>query len=301
MNTIYRVLQISKQSFHQRVDRYIAKQQEKEQLKVVIRKIREDHPMMGARDLYRLICPEQMGRDQFEQFCFAEGFRVKRPKKFQKTTNSYGVTRFDNLIEGLEVTRVNQVWVSDITYYYLGERFYFLTFIMDLFTRRIVGFSSSRTLRTEDTTIPALKMAIMQRKGVNLKGLILHSDGGGQYYCKTFLEITGKEEILNSMCETVFENPHAERLNGIIKNNYITHYNPHTYSELERATRKAVSMYNSQKPHASLKGLSPIKFEQIISKKNCNIESENNSSSYFPHSTLTTTVKIIKKNEFCLT
>lgn len=298
MNAIYRVLQISKQSFHKRMDRYIAKQQEKEQLKVVIRKIREDHPMMGARDLYRFICPEQMGRDQFEQFYFEAGFRVKRPKKYQRTTNSLGVTRFDNLIEGLEVTRVNQVWVSDITYYDLGERFYFLTFIMDLFTRRIVGFSSSRTLRTEDTTIPALKMAIKQRKEVNLKGLILHSDGGGQYYCKEFREITEDEEMLNSMCKSVYENPHAERLNGIIKNNYVIHYKPQTYKELGEATKKAVNMYNSQKPHSSLKGLSPIKFEQIILKKNCNIESENNSSSYFPHSTLTTTVKIIRKMNF---
>lgn len=298
MNAIYRVLQISKQSFHKRMDRYIAKQQEKEQLKVVIRKIREDHPMMGSRDLYRFIRPEKMGRDQFEQFYFEEGFRVKRPKKYQRTTNSLGVTRFDNLIEGLEVTRVNQVWVSDITYYDLGERFYFLTFIMDLFTRRIVGFSSSRKLRTEDTTIPALKMAIMQRNGVNLKGLILHSDGGGQYYCKEFREITEDEEMLNSMCKSVYENPHAERLNGIIKNNYVIHYKPQTYKELGEATKKAVNMYNSQKPHSSLNGLSPIKFEQIILKKNCNIESENNSSSYYPHSTLTTTVKIIRKMNF---
>lgn len=274
-------------------------QEGKEQLKVLIRQIRENHPNMSARELYKFIQPEGMGRDKFEAFCFESGFRVKYPVNYCRTTDSRGVTRFDNLLEGLEVTRVNQVWVSDITYYRLGDRFYYLTFIMDLYTRRIVGYSCSKNLRTETTIIPALKKALKLRKGVVLAGLILHSDGGGQYYCKMFLDITNEVGIQNSMCKTVYENPHAERLNGIIKNHYLIPYNPQSYKALENDLDRAVNMYNIEKPHSGIEGLSPVNFEKQLSIKKSNVESENNLPGYFPLPTLTTTKS--RNNELCLT
>lgn len=274
-------------------------EQEKEQLKVLVQEIRQDHPNMSAREIYKFVQPESMGRDKFEAFCFESGFRVKYPVNFCRTTDSRGVTRFDNLLEGLEVTRVNQVWVSDITYYRLGDRFYYLTFIMDLYTRRIVGYSCSQNLRTETTIIPALKKALKLRKGVVLAGLILHSDGGGQYYCKKFLDITKEAGIINSMCKTAYENPHAERLNGIIKNHYLIPYSPKSYTALANDLDKAVNMYNIEKPHSGIEGLSPVNFEKQLLIKKSNIESENNLAGYFPLSTLTTTKS--RKNELCLT
>jgi len=244
--------------------------------------------MMSAREMYCLIQPQLIGRDKFERFCFENGFRVRYPVNYQRTTDSSGVTRFDNLLGGLDVTRVNQVWVSDITYYRLSDRFYYLTFIMDLFTRKIVGHHSSSSLRTEHTTIPALKMAMNNRKGMSLTGLILHSDGGGQYYSKKFLSITSKAGIKNSMCASVYENPHAERLNGIIKNQYVIPYQPTTYQGLVKDVSKAVKLYNEQKPHRALKGLTPVKFESRIQASQITVESENNFPSYFPLSTVTT-------------
>jgi transposase InsO family protein len=300
MNAIYRTLGISKQAFHQRLDHFLAVEEEKEQLKVIARQVRHHHPMISAREMYRLIQPQLIGRDKFERFCFENGFRVRYPVNYQRTTDSSGVTRFDNLLEGLEVTRVNQVWVSDITYYRLVDRFYYLTFIMDLFTRKIVGHHGSSSLRTEHTTIPALNMAMNKRKGVNLTGLILHSDGGGQYYSKKFLLITSKAGIINSMCESVYENPHAERLNGIIKNQYVIPYQPASYQGLIKALSKAVRMYNEQKPHRALKGLTPIEFESRIQASQIPVESENNFPSYFPLSTRTQQKKTIV-NELCLT
>lgn len=286
MNAIFQALKLSKQGFHQRLNHFIEVEEEKSQMKLIVRDVRRDHPMMSAREMYRLIQPEHIGRDKFESYCFESGFRVNHPVNYQRTTNSLGVTRFENLVIGLEVTCVNQVWVSDITYYRLYERFYYLTFIMDLFTRKVVGYNCSSTLKTEDTTIAALKMAIRNRNGVNLTGLILHSDGGGQYYCKEFLSITAKTGIANSMCESVYENAHAERLNGVLKNHYIIPYNPKTYGDLKRSLERTVTMYNNSKPHRALKGLTPDAFEKQVSIKSINIESENNSSSYFPLSTL---------------
>ena len=129
------------------------KYEEQEQLIPLINEIRIDHPRMSARDIYLKLQPHCMGRDQFERFCMDSGYRIKRLKNFRVTTNSLGVTRFPNMIKDLRVTRVNQVFVSDITYYDIGSDTYYLTLIMDLYNREIVGWSVSDNLRTENYNI----------------------------------------------------------------------------------------------------------------------------------------------------
>jgi putative transposase len=255
MNQLYRTLGVSKQAFHQRMNRYLESQDEREQLLTIIHQVRREHPEMGAREMYFLLSPHSMGRDKFEQFCFENGLRVPRKPSFVRTTNSLGVTRFPNLLVDFKLVAPNQVWASDITYYRIDDEFYYLTFIIDLYTRVIVGYSVSRTLLTEHTTLPALKTALRNRK--ISAGLILHSDGGGQYYCKLFLEITRSYLIRNSMGKTAYENPNAERINGTIKNSYIRHYNPKDYADLIRQTARAVKNYNIR-PHSSLKRVSPF-------------------------------------------
>lgn len=262
MNNVYRALDITKQGFHQWMDHHMQAMQEEQELLPIIRQIRSDHPRMSAKEMYRLINPVTMGRDKFEQLCFENGFKIERYRSYQKTTNSLGVTRFENLILKKELTDINQVWVSDITYYSINDRFYYLTFIMDLFSRYVAGYSASINLLTESTTIPALKMAINKRQPA--AGLVFHSDGGGQYYCKRFLAITREYGFLNSMGETVYENPHAERINGTLKNDYIKPYNPLDFESLKRATEKAIRMYNQQRPHKALKSLSPKNFEMQL-------------------------------------
>lgn len=254
------------------------KYEEQEQLIPLINEVRKDHPRMSARDIYLKLQPSCMGRDQFESFCMDSGYRIKRLKNFRVTTNSLGVTRFPNLIKDIKVTGVNQVFVSDITYFDLGSGTRYLTFIMDLYNREIVGYSESDNLRTESTTIPALYRLIKQRGMANLVGAIMHSDGGGQYYCKDFLELTGSLKMLNSMTEEkVYENSHAERLNGVIKNNYLYPYGPTNIASLRKMLDKAVYMYNNGKPHKALKKLTPVEFSAI--------DNENNSASYYPLST----------------
>jgi transposase InsO family protein len=251
------------------------KYEEQEQLIPLINEVRKDHPRMSARDIYLKLQPHCMGRDQFERFCMDSGYRIKRLKNFRVTTNSLGVTRFPNLIKDFKVTCVNQVFVSDITYFDIGSDTYYITLIMDLYNREIVGWSVSDNLRTENTTLPALIMLITIRGGANLKGAIMHSDGGGQYYCKDFLELTGSLKMLNSMTEEkVYENSHAERLNGVIKNNYLYPYGPTNLLSLKKLLKKAVLMYNTEKPHKALKKLTPVHFSTI--------DNENNSASYYP-------------------
>ncbi len=260
MNDIYRGLGISKQNFHQRLDRMMNYEMEKSQILKMIPKIRRDHPRMAARVMYGFINPIFMGRDKFEALCFVNGYKLQQRKNRQRTTNSLGVTRFLNLIKDIKLTGANQACVSDITYYRIGEKFYYLTFIMDLYNREIKGYSVSENLLTENTTLPALKMAIESCKGRDFSGLILHSDGGGQYYSKKLLMVTKKYRIRNSMCDTVYENAHAERLNGIIKNDYLIPYGPTCLKELKKMLTKSVWLYNNRRPHMALGGLPPSRY-----------------------------------------
>ncbi|WP_331272527.1 DDE-type integrase/transposase/recombinase [Leptospira alstonii] len=155
MSLLYTVLNISKQSFHQRLNttRYLCMQEELGYLLPMIREIRDDHPKMSARKIYRMIRPKTIGRDRFEAFCFERGFQVIVSKNYRRTTNSLGVTRFLNLIIGLKISRPNLVWVSDITYFELAGRWCYLTFIIDIYARTIIGFTASKELCAEQTSI----------------------------------------------------------------------------------------------------------------------------------------------------
>jgi len=264
MNKLYEAIGITKQSFHQRMERLSGQRQEELQLLHLIQEIREDHPTMGMRDMYYKIRPVSMGRDKFEAFCKAESLLVARPKNYRRTTDSYGVVRFDNLLEKLKVNKINQVWQSDITYFELAGRFYYITFIIDGYSRRIVGHSTSRRLFTEDTSLPALQMAISLRKGqkLSISGVIFHSDGGGQYYDRNFLQLTKKTGIQNSMCKYAWENGKAERLNGVIKNNYLIHRTIKNFEQLVIEVDRSVLLYNTEKLHIALGRTAPEIFEK---------------------------------------
>ncbi|MDE3252944.1 MAG: IS3 family transposase [Bacteroidota bacterium] len=259
---MFRYTNYSKQAFHQKMDRMLLHREMELLLLPIITELRADHPGVAARQLYFILRPKGIGRDKFEQICFQNGFKLERLRSWRRTTDSSGVIRFPNLVTGIEFTDVNQLWVSDITYYQIGQRFYYLTFILDNYSRMIVGHSVSKQLLTEQTTLPALQTALQKRKPK--RGLIFHSDGGGQYYCKSFIKLTESFHIKNSMCDVAYENPYAERINGTIKNQYLKGYNPQNYNELVSMTDKAIYNYNYVRPHKSLKNQTPAGFEQQL-------------------------------------
>lgn len=264
MSLIYRAIGTTKQNFHQRLNRYLRRQEEELQLVKLMHEVRHDHPAMGAEPMYRLLCPKGIGRDRFEAIYRSHGLKLYQKLNYRRTTDSRGVTRFENLLDGIELTGVNQAYSSDITYYELGERSYYLTFIMDVYSRRIKGYSVSKTLHADSTTLPALRMALKGLTRAQSEGIIMHSDGGGQYYSKVFTALTKRAGMRNSMCRSVYENAHAERINGTIKNSYLKHYAPRDYASLQRQTKRAVEKYNNERPHQSLNGLSPRAFEQVL-------------------------------------
>lgn len=237
------------------------------QLELIVRDIRHDNPGMALRYIYHKLPQKLIGRDRFEK-CFKQmGYGVSFERNFTRTTDSRGVTKFENLAGNIKLKAADNLWVSDITYYELSGRFFYLTFILDAFTRRIVGYAVSSSLKTTETTIPALRMAI-ELRGYTIKNkpifLIFHSDGGGQYYCKEFLALLRSLDIKSSMAETVYENSKAERINGIIKNSYLKYWSIKTKADLVKSVDRAVKAYNSEKPHSGLGLQTPIDFEKKL-------------------------------------
>jgi hypothetical protein len=260
---MYDALGTTKQSFHQRMNRWLENESMAKQVIHMVHQVRIDHPTMGVRDIYFKLQPGGLGRDAFEAICRSEGLMSIRPKNWTRTTDSSGVVRFDDLTKELIINHIDQVWQSDITYFDINGKFFYITFIQDIYTKMIVGHNTSKSLSTEETTLPALKIAIRRRKK-NLEGLIFHSDGGGQYYCKKFLDITGSMKIKNSMCEYAWENGTVERLNGVIKNNYLKHRQIGSFDDLKKEVDRAVQLYNCDKPHKALKRKTPQMFEMEL-------------------------------------
>jgi len=266
LNEMYDVCGITKQGFCQYFNRHKRHAEEQVYLIDIIRQIRKDHPTMCCRYMYFKINPSSMGRDRFEALCRAHGFTIHKRRSKRRTTDSNGVVRFDNLVEGLDLDSVDQVWSSDITYFEIDNSFYYLTFILDCYSRKILGYSVSNRLLTEQTTLPALRMALKNRNWEIPSGVIFHSDGGGQYYEKKFLELTNKYAMKNSMCEYAYQNGKAERINGVIKNNYLKHWNIQSLNKLTNAVDRAVGLYNEDKPHISLDRMTPNEYEKSLHK-----------------------------------
>ena len=262
LNELYKSMNISKQAVYKQLVSRERQREVTEYVRRIVEQVRADHPTMGVRDIYYKMQPKGIGRDKFEGVCRETGLMACRRVNPCRTTDSTGVVRFPNLLEDLVVTELNQVWQSDITYFEVDGKFYYLTFILDASSRRILGYSVSKHLFTEETVMPAFTMALRTRGVSKCDGLIFHSDGGGQYYSNKFLNLTAKCGIRNSMCLYSWENGKAERVNGVIKNNYLVHRSIRGFEELVKEVDRAVALYNNEKPHIKLHRMSPVQFEK---------------------------------------
>lgn len=262
LEDLYMIADISRQGHHKYMQTK-AKEEAEVQLTInTIMAIRAMHKNIGLRKAYRIISPDWIGRDRFLSIGVEYGLAIKQHKSFRRTTFSCKSAWFTNLASGLVLDGINQVWVSDITYFRVVDIFYYLTFIEDVYSRRILGWTASKNLRAE-ANCRALRMALAERKGADLGGLIHHSDRGTQYASNEYLRILADNKIAVSMCDNVYENTHIERVNGIIKNNYLVFEEIKTFEQLKKELDIAVMKYNNL-IHGSLGFLSPIDFEKKL-------------------------------------
>ena len=195
-----------------------------------------------------------MGRDQLFNLLRFHGLLIRRRKRIVRTTDSNHIfKRYPNLIKELIITGPEQLWVSDITYIRTIQGFSYLSLITDAYSRKIVGYALHPTLEATGC-LRALEMAISNWKHVSPFYLIHHSDRGIQYCCNEYTEMLQRYGVAISMTQngSPYDNALAERVNGILKNEFYPKRVYQNHKDASKNIDKIIRVYNSQRPHASL-------------------------------------------------
>ena len=227
---------------------------------------------MGTRKLYEQLQPFiiahgiKIGRDALFDLLAANQLLIKRRKRrIQTTFSSHWLRKYPNLIKEFIPSTINQLWVSDITYWKIntGEHLY-ISLITDAYSRKIVGYNVAETMEAIQS-IAALQMALATLWGVaKPKQLIHHSDRGIQYCSGKYVKLLQDNDVKVSMTESgdPLENALAERVNGIIKEEYLNFYETVSLEEAKKQLIKTITLYNNDRPHMSISNKTPNQVHQ---------------------------------------
>jgi len=234
----------------------------------LVRDERRQQPRLGGRKLLCLVGNRlkahgvEIGRDRFFRLLAENELLVERKPRQPRTTNSrHSLPVFHNQVEGLTLTAPNQAWASDLTYLRTDQGFVFSALITDMFSRKIVGHFISDNLEAEGC-LKALEMALKELPDGARP--IHHSDRGCQYCCHLYVERLQKAGLGISMTQEMhcYENALAERVNGILKQEYEMDSTFRTKEQARVAFEQAVWLYNYRRPHMSLKYRFPAEVHQ---------------------------------------
>jgi len=255
---ICKVFERSKQSYYQRISYVYQEEVKGDILYQEISKQRKLMPRIGGRKLHSILkekLPEelQMGRDKFFNWLRDNNLLVKKRKIRVYTTNSHHwLHKYPYLLEGYTPMGANQLWVSDITYINTEESMMYLFLLTDAWSKKILGWKLSDNMRAENAT-KALKMALKQWEN-RTSGLIHHSDRGVQYCSEKYVQLLEKNTIRISMTQdsNPLDNSIAERINGILKDEWIYDKKLKTCQGAISYINKIINIYNNDRPHLSL-------------------------------------------------
>lgn len=220
-------------------------------------------PRIGTRKLYYLIKDDlqamniKLGRDVLFNFLRAEHLLIKPKRSYVKTTNSkHWMKKYPNLTKDIVITKPEQLWVSDITYIQTDSGHNYLSLITDAYSKKIMGYELLDNLTTAGP-LKALESALKSRK-YNHK-LIHHSDRGLQYCSSEYVQKLRENEIEISMTENgdPYENAIAERINGILKYEFLFIDGFKNHLEAIDVINESVQIYNEYRPHLSCDMLTP--------------------------------------------
>jgi len=236
----------------------------------LVRDIRYYQPRIGGKKLYSLLKADVdklegcIGRDKFFDILRKHGLLVKRKKKYVTTTNSWHrFHKYKNTLKQKRLTGSNQAYASDITYLRTREGFQYLFLQTDVWSRMITGWDLSDSL-SNDGAVRALQMTIKQCP--NTEGVIHHSDKGIQYCCNDYVEILKSHKMEISMTEEnhCYENAMAERVNGILKHDFLLDEEFATKALALKAVKQAIHSYNIRRPHWSLNLCTPEQVHKAV-------------------------------------
>lgn len=230
-----------------------------------IEQIRVEIPSAGYRVLLPLVKAQGIviGERKLRGVISKFKLQIRPKRRFVKTTDSNHSHRVHpNLIEEMTLTGVNQVWASDITYIRIENGFVYLAVILDLFSRKAVGWQVSKRIDSE-LVLDALKMALARRKPP--RGVIHHSDRGVQYLCDAYVNELRENGFHLSCSEkgNPYDNAWVESFMKTLKVNEVYMWEYKTYLDvIDRVPHFIEEVYNKKRPHSSLGYLSPEEFEK---------------------------------------
>ena len=234
-----------------------------------VRELRSQMPRLGTRKLHYLLEPLlkahniSLGRDKLFDTLGDYGLLVRRRKRRKAlTTNSdHPFKKYPNLIKGMVLSGAGQLWVSDITYISLKEKYCYLSLITDAYSRQIIGYCLWPNLKKEGPLI-ALQKALSARSPD--QELIHHSDRGLQYCCSDYIGKLKDHLITISMTEKgdPYENALAERVNGILKSEFGLDRKFDNFQQASEAVNHAINTYNNRRPHGGINNLTPDQAHQ---------------------------------------
>jgi len=263
---------LTRQAYYQNGWKGIDISIEEELLLKEVQSIRQNHKRMGTRKLLEKLSPFmlehqiKMGRDGLFDLLSANHLLVrKRKRRIQTTQSFHWLRKYLNLIREFVPTAPNQLWVSDITYWKINNNNHvYISFITDAFSHKIVGYHVAESLESIET-IQALKMALSDLGSESHFQLIHHSDRGVQYCHHDYVKLLQDYDIKISMTENgnPLENAIAERVNGIIKEEYLQDYTVNTITEAKKVLSFVVKLYNEERPHMSIGNLFPNQVHKL--------------------------------------
>ncbi len=257
------MLGYSKQSYYKRKSKDNRDKIDREEIRGCVMRIRQKLPKIGGRKLYHMLKLEliesgiKIGRDKFFDYLREERLLVPKLKRYYKTTDSkHWMKKYTNLLLDKVVDGPEQVWVADITYLRTRDNVYYLHLITDAYSKKIVGYNLADNLLSSSTLL-SLKMAISNR--IYKGSLIHHSDRGSQYCSREYTKALKAHGILISMTEKYdpYENAIAERVNGILKDEFGLGEIFESYYFLQLQVKESIDNYNELRVHFSINMLTP--------------------------------------------
>jgi putative transposase len=241
-------------------------------LRELIEKVQLEFPKAGYR-VVRIHLLRQLGLlvnwKKIRRIMSKYSLYAEIKHAFHITTNSnHNFKVYPNLIQGKEVTDINQVWVADITYIRICHGHVYLAVILDIFSRRVIGWSLSKDL-SHGFVVDALKAAIEKRKPG--AGLIHHSDRGIQYACKEYVELlkSNNSQISMSRKGNPYDNAFAESFFKTLKKEEVYLWNYEDVVDVaERIPYFIEDVYNKKRVHSGIGYLPPEEFEEMLKDEN---------------------------------
>jgi len=262
---------------------------EKELVFELTKGVRRIMPRTGTHKVYLDIKDDieksgyKIGRDKVHKYLKDKDLLIKPKKKYKVTTDSkHFFRKHKNLIKSLEINRPEQVFVNDITYIKIKNKYAYLFLVTDAYSKKIMGWTINYTMKVKD----GKKAILMAHKNRRFKtGVYHHSDRGIQYCTPSYIKYIEKKGMIPSMTEEahVYENAVAERINGILKSEFSIDIGFNSLKEARKIIERSIYVYNNFRRHISLHNLTPnfvhfnpgIKIRTWKSKKHTKKKSEN--------------------------